>query len=93
MTWHRLSMNKIWVETHVEDTTHIKDKFKQVKYVYVPNGTKIGLGYDPILVPVSETLFLNKDWTMDNVQKTNNGTNYEAPNFLSFCSLLLLLRF
>jgi hypothetical protein len=41
MTWHRLSMNKIWGETHVEDTTHIKDKLKQVEYVYVPNGTKI----------------------------------------------------
>jgi hypothetical protein len=24
---------------------------------------------------VSETLFLNKNWTMDNVQKTNNGIN------------------
>jgi hypothetical protein len=24
----------------------------------------------------SETLFLNKDWTVDNVQKTNNGIFY-----------------
>jgi hypothetical protein len=25
--------------------------------------------------PISETLFLNKDWTMDNVQKTNSCIN------------------
>jgi hypothetical protein len=62
MTWHRLSMNKIWGETHVEDTTHIKDKFKQVKYVY---------------------------WTMDNVQKTNNGIN--MPSSQTFRSYVMFI--
>jgi hypothetical protein len=32
MTWPRLSMNKIWGETHVEDTTYVEDKFKQVDW-------------------------------------------------------------
>jgi hypothetical protein len=29
------AINKIWGETHVEDTTHVEDKFKQVKYLFV----------------------------------------------------------
>jgi hypothetical protein len=54
MTWPRLSMNKIWGETHVEDTTHIEDKFKQVNCLFYIGTTQmpcLGLGYDLILVP------------------------------------------